>query len=84
MIKKLFLGVVSFFVVLDLVIFFLSYFHLSKFVELFPQYGSSDERYPRLVGSFFLLCAIARFHGVFNATEKGAYRVSLWSCIVGK
>jgi hypothetical protein len=38
----------------------------------------------RLVGAFFLMCAIARFHGVINSNEKGAYRVFLWSCIIGE
>lgn len=27
--------------------------------------------------------AIARLHGVINSNEKGAYRVCLWSCIIG-
>ena len=82
MLKQAYFAVVSFFVLLDLVIFFLSYFALDKFGEIFPQYLSSDERYPRLVGAFFLMCAIARFHGVINSNEKGAYRVFLWSCII--
>lgn len=29
-----------------------------------------------------VLCGIARFHGGLNITEKGAYRVCLWSFIM--
>ena len=45
-----------------------------KLGELVPMYGRNGLMFERLVGSFFLLCAIARSHGAMHLGEKGAYR----------
>lgn len=66
----------------DFSIFCLSNYDGDKFLEIFPHYASSDPKFCRVIGSFFLLAGIVRLHGATNITEKGAYRVALWSWVV--
>lgn len=70
------------FALLDFGIFGLSNFDNNKFLEFFPQYASTDPKFPRLIGSFFLMAGIARLHGASNIKEKGAYRIALWSWLI--
>lgn len=69
------------FTALDTAIFALSYFSPAHLALYFPQYAAS-EQLGRMIGIFFLLCAIVRGHSAMHITEKGAYRVAAWSWIV--
>lgn len=70
------------FALLDVVIFYTTQTDPARIIESMPHAGVSDEQYTRLFGMFFLLCGIARAHGAMNLTEKGAYRVAIWSFII--
>jgi len=74
--------VLGFFSVVDVGIFYLTQTNPGLIVEKLPHAGVSDIQFTRLFGCFILMCGIARLHGAMNVTEKGAYRVALWSFII--
>jgi nitrate/nitrite transporter NarK len=67
---------------LDVGIFIVSQTYPALLIEKIPQAGASDVMFTRLFGCFILMCGIARAHGGMNVSEKGAYRVALWSFII--
>ena len=73
-----------FFFAIDISMFIMSQVAPGLFVSLLPQFNieSTDNIYPRAVGTLFLMLGLARLYGGLYINEKGALIVSMWSWIV--